>query len=182
MIQTVREPMNPIQIPIGYRLRRDIAWHSHVDSRSMHPTWIATDPLTRRIFRCGDQEHRLLHWLDSESTYESVRDKFDAEFAPQTIEMQQIRALIARCNESGILRSVSTKQNTAIHPFEIWPNSRSIIAEQMRLREVNWFMMLIRWLGSTIGKPPQLGRNFSHRAVRRSERDLHLCQLANRRT
>ncbi len=156
MIQTVREPMNPTQIPIGYRLRRDIAWHSHVDSRSMHPTWIATDPLTLRIFRCGDQEHRLLHWLDIESTYESLRDKFNAEFAPQTIDLQQIRALIARCNESGMLRSVSTKQNTTLHPFEIWPTSRSIIAEQMRLREVNCFMMLIRWLGSTIGKLTQM--------------------------
>jgi putative peptide zinc metalloprotease protein len=148
--------MNPIQLPIGYRLRRDIAWHSHVDRRSMHPTWIATDPLTRRIFRCGDQEHRLLHWLDSESTYESVRDKFDTEFAPQTIDLQQMRSLIARCHESGMLRSVTTKQNTINGHVEIWPTSRSIIAEQMRLREVNWFMMSIRWLGSTIGKLTQM--------------------------
>ena len=156
MNQTAREPMTPTQIPIGYRLRRDIAWHSHVDSHSMHPTWIATDPLSRRIFRCGDQEHRLLHWLGNESTYASVRKKFDAEFAPQTIDLQHVRALIAKCNDSGMLRPVTTKQNTIIPPFEIWPNSRSIIAEQMRLREVNWFLMLIRWLGSTIGKLTQM--------------------------
>ena len=156
MNPTVREPMNPTQTPIGYRLRRDVAWLSHVDSHSMHPTWIATDPLTRRIFRCGNQEHRLLHWLGSDSTYESVRDNFDAEFSPQTIDLQQVRSLIARCNECGMLRPVTTKQNTLTHPFEIWPHSRSIIAEQMRLREVNWFLVMIRWLGSTIGKLTQM--------------------------
>ncbi len=162
--------MNPNQFPIGYRLRRDVAWLSQIDGHSMHPTWIATDPLTRRLFRCGDQEYRLLHWLGSDTTYESVRDKFDAEFAPQTIDLQQVRYLIARCNESGMLRPVNPKPNTSIKPFEILPqsdsqlpchsNSRSIIAEKMRLRKANWFLTLIRWLGSTLGKLTQMQVSF----------------------
>ena len=104
MTQTVCDPRNPSQIPIGYRLRRDVAWQSQLDGHSMRPTWIAEDPLTRRIFRCGDGEYRLLHWLDSEATFESIQKKFNEEFAPQTIDLQQVQALIAKCNQSGMLR------------------------------------------------------------------------------
>ena len=156
---------SPKHNPIGYRLRRDIAWQSQVDGRSPHPIWIAEDSLTRRIFRCGEHEYRLLHWLDSESTFEAVQDRFNAEFAPRSIDVQQIHELIAKCDRSGMLRSVSPRRNADIMPYDIWPqangsisgslNSRIVIAEQLRSRQSNWILQFIRWLGSAIGKLAQ---------------------------
>lgn len=166
MTQTVCDPRNPAQIPIGYRLRRDVAWQSQLDGHSMRPTWIAEDPLTRRIFRCGDAEYRLLHWLDSEATFESIQKQFNEEFAPQTIDLQQVQALIAKCNQSGMLRTAKTSQLTNSKPVEIWPQSSEPIVGfskgppsmdgQSQVRETNWVLMLIRWLSSAIGKLTQM--------------------------
>ena len=166
MTQTVCDPRNPSQIPIGYRLRRDVAWQSQLDGHSMRPTWIAEDPLTRRIFRCGDGEYRLLHWLDSEATFESIQKKFNEEFAPQTIDLQQVQALIAKCNQSGMLRTAKTSQLTTSKPIEIWPQSSDPMVGfskwplsmdgQSQVRETNWVLMLIRWLSSAIGKLTQM--------------------------
>lgn len=150
----------------GFRLRRDIAWQPQVDGQSIHPIWIAEDPLTRRIFRCGDHEYRLLKWLESESTFEAVRNRFNKEFAPQTIELQQIRELITKCERSGMLRAVHPSVTTDMGPYQIWPraeetnagalDSRAVIAQQMQLRQTNWFLTFIRWLGSAIGKLTQM--------------------------
>ena len=166
MTQTVCDPRNPSQIPIGYRLRRDVAWQSQLDGHSMRPTWIAEDPLTRRIFRCGDGEYRLLHWLDSDATFESIQKQFNKEFAPQTIDLQQVQALIAKCNQGGMLRTIKTSHFTTNKPVEIWPQSSVPIVGfskwppsmdgQSQVRETNWVLMLIRWLSSAIGKLTQM--------------------------
>ena len=166
MTQTVCDPRNPSQIPIGYRLRRDVAWQSQLDGHSMRPTWIAEDPLTRRIFRCGDGEYRLLHWLESESTFESIQKKFNDEFAPQTIDLSQIQALIAKCNQCGMLRQAKPPQTMGMKSVDIWPQSSDptvclskwppSVDGASRVRETNWFMMLIRWLSLAIGKLTQM--------------------------
>ena len=156
MTLNVCEPRNLSQIPIGYRLRRDVAWQAQVDGHSMRPTWIAEDPLTRRIFRCGDGEYRLLHLLDSEATFESIQKKFNEEFAPQTIDLQQVQALIAKCNQSGMLRPTKTSKYTNRKPVKIWPPSPPSMDGQSRVCETNWLLMLIRWLSSAIGKLTQM--------------------------
>ena len=157
--------MNPWQIPIGYRLRRDIAWQPHDDGHSIHPRWIAEDPLTRRLFRCGEAEYKLLHWLDGEATYESIQKKFCEKFAPQTIDMQQICDLVAKCNQSGMLHSTNPILNTSVKPVEIGfkPHnglpgpSKSLQSDNVlsRSSEANWFLVLVRWLSSAIGKLTQ---------------------------
>ncbi len=150
----------------GFRLRRDIAWQSQVDRQSIHPIWITEDPLTRRIFRCGDHEYQLLKWLESESTFEALQDRFNKEFAPQTIDLQKIRELIAKCERSGMLHAVHPSVTADIGPYQIWPraedpisgalDSRAVIAQQMQLRQTNWFLAFIRGLGSAIGRMTQM--------------------------
>ena len=157
--------MNPSQIPIGYRLRRDIAWQPHDDRHSIHPQWIAEDPLTRRLFRCGEAEYHLLHWLDSEATIESIQKKFCEEFAPLTIDLQQVRDLIAKCNQSGMLHSTNPTLNANVKPVELGfqpcnglaglSKSAGSLNGPDRTNEANWFLYLARWFGSAIGKLTQ---------------------------
>ena len=68
---------------IGCRLRRDIAWTCRRESVAMERSWVANDPLTRRIFRCGEQEYQLLHWLDDTSTTADIVKKFNYVFSKQ---------------------------------------------------------------------------------------------------
>ena len=166
MASSALESINPSTIPIGFRLRKDIVWHVHADGPTAHQTWIAEDPLTRRMFRCGDREYQILQWLDCDSTAESVQEKFHAEYAPQTIDAQPIRELVAKCNHSGLLRPVVGMRVSSPQTIDLWQQSSSAIAlpfhrsrsvaEQVPLKSPNWMLMFIRWLGTTIGKATQV--------------------------
>jgi putative peptide zinc metalloprotease protein len=165
MESTALEEIRPDSIPIGYRLRKDIAWHSHADGRTEQPTWIAEDPLTRRMFRCGDREYRILDWLDSATSIESIQTKFNAEFAPETIDPQAIRELISQCNQSGLLRPANPGRTATPQTIDFWPQSiHALVGQSQRPRSrtepvpqagANWLWMLIRWLAKAIGNATQ---------------------------
>jgi len=166
MASSALEAINPRSIPIGFRLRKDIVWHVHADGRSSHQTWIAEDPLTRRMFCCGDREYQILQWLDCDSTVESVQEKFHAEYAPQTIDAQHVRELIAKCNHSALLRPVVGMKVSSAQTIDLWQQTSSAMkhshhrsrsmAEQVPMKSSNWMLMFIRWLGTSIGKATQM--------------------------
>lgn len=151
----------PMPVRVGFRLRHDISWHSHNQSHSHELVWIAEDPLTRKLFRCGNHEYRILEWLDSESTFESVQDRFHREFAPQTIELQQIRELVAKCNQSGMLRPTIVLNRVPVSSMTIWKHpswkrSGTASTNPLPSNEVHWFLILVRWLGGMVGKLTQV--------------------------
>ena len=146
---------------IGLRLRHDISWHSHKQSQGNELVWIAEDPLTRKLFRCGNQEYRVLVWLDSESTLESLRDRFHSEFAPQTIELLQLHELIAKCNQSGMLRPTIALKRFPVSSVTMWkhPNgklSRTAPINPLPSSKTHWFLILVRWLAGIISKLTQV--------------------------
>ena len=107
---------------IGCRLRRDIVWTLCRDDDSMTRTWLAEDPLTRQVFRCGQRDHDLLHWLNDDATYSGIVQRFRETFAPAEIELVDVRSLIARCLQSGIL-------------IDSWHNEKSGAASSTRSNE-----------------------------------------------
>ncbi len=157
--------MNPYHSPIGFRLRQDIVWHAQADNRAIYTVWIAEDPLTTRLFRCSDREHRMLQGLNEEATIESLQRDFHDRFAPETIEVDQIQALINKCNQSGILHPIDRTHKQPASQFAIWAvnqdhvsaseRSREVIAAHMRQRESNWILKLIQWLSAWLGKLTQ---------------------------
>ena len=165
MASTALEAIHPDSIPIGFRLRNDIAWHAHADGGSAQQTWIAEDPLTRRLFRCGDREHRILDWLDSGASVRSIQTRFNAEFAPETIDSQGIRELIAQCNHSGLLRPAQSLNTATPQAIEFWPRPMHAMVglhhptrsgtELTQPTGPNRLWMLMRWLAKVIGKITQ---------------------------
>jgi putative peptide zinc metalloprotease protein len=97
----------PHATPVEFRLRRDIQWQSNRDVRDTESVWIATDPLTRRIFRCGEHEYQLLQWLQESDCIEQVIERFHAEFAPKTIDVMTVQQLISRCTQCGLMRATN---------------------------------------------------------------------------
>lgn len=93
---------------IGLRLRHDVKWQLSDAQGTLSRSWLATDPLTRKIFRCGEHEYQLLQWLDGSQSLQEIADRFNREFAPLSIDAQDIQSLIRRCAQSGILRKTSS--------------------------------------------------------------------------
>jgi putative peptide zinc metalloprotease protein len=95
-------------LPVRYRLRSDISWTKSQSRGEALPHWTAADPLSRRLFRCGEFEYRLLCWLDGKESIQSLAARFRSDFAPKTITLQSVQELIHRCWSSGLLQPVTT--------------------------------------------------------------------------
>jgi putative peptide zinc metalloprotease protein len=161
MATSVNQSLIATPSRVGFRLRRDISWHSHKQSHSNELVWIAEDPLTRKLFRCGNEEFRILEWLDSESTLESLRERFLSEFAPQTIELQQLRGLVAKCNQSGMLRPTINLNRVPTSSVTKWryPKgsvSRTLLKAPLHSNELHWFLFLVRRLAVIVGRLTQV--------------------------
>ena len=90
---------------LGYRLRPDIQWNAILDGHALEKTWIASDPLTRRLFRCGDHEYQILQWINQSASTEQIIDRFHDQFRPRRLDPSDLQNLIGRCLGAGILRS-----------------------------------------------------------------------------
>jgi putative peptide zinc metalloprotease protein len=107
---------------IGFRLRPDVRWISSNESQSsknQEPvTWIAQDPLSRRLFRCGQHEYEILHWLNESDNVQQLLARFDQTFAPMRMERVELQKLLNRCVQAGIVRrhSMGTESPASMIP------------------------------------------------------------------
>ena len=147
---------------IGCRLRSDIVWTCHRENGALELSWIANDPLTRQIFRCGEQEYQILHWLNDNATTADIVTKFHDAFAPRSIDPFELRKLIARCIQSGVLRpapaSYAKPATSQAEPFmEFFPETGPATVSSVKIptggvANTKWAHSVIRWLASVIGK------------------------------
>lgn len=122
-------------MPVPYRLRRDIRWEMATDAEQK--VWIATDPLSRRLFRCGEHEKQLLSWFEEQLSTEQLRVRFNEHFAPRTIERHRIDALIQECRKCNLLRpkmSLSPSSATSSSPLldQLTAHAHANVSSQSR--------------------------------------------------
>ena len=114
---------------LGCRLRPDIQWKAMLDGHALEKTWIASDPLTRRLFRCGDYEYQILQWINGSATTEQIIDRFYRQFGPRRIDPTDLRNLIDRCLGAGILRSSNRRFLGSDTSLQLFPQLSSEDAE-----------------------------------------------------
>ena len=72
--------------------------------------WVVKDPLTLKYFRFEEEEFRLLKMLDGETSPDQIKRRFDYDFAPQKITMQELYQFVGMLFRSSLLVSDSPNQ------------------------------------------------------------------------
>lgn len=72
--------------------------------------WVVKDPLTLKYFRFEEEEFRLLEMLDGETSPDQIKRRFDYDFAPQKITMQELYQFVGMLFRSSLLVSDSPNQ------------------------------------------------------------------------
>lgn len=72
--------------------------------------WVVKDPLTLKYFRFEEEEFRLLKMLDGVASPDQIKLRFDYDFAPQKITMQELYQFVGMLFRSSLLVSDSTNQ------------------------------------------------------------------------
>jgi putative peptide zinc metalloprotease protein len=65
--------------------------------------WIVKDPVGLNYFRFQEEEFNLLNWLDGESSLDDLRNRFEKQFAPQKITLEELGRLIGMLHQSGLV-------------------------------------------------------------------------------
>jgi putative peptide zinc metalloprotease protein len=86
---------------LSIRRRPDlIARRHHYLGRSY---WIVKDPVGLNYFRFQEEEYALLNWLDGIISLDELKDRFEEEFPPQKITLEELQQFLGMLHRSGLV-------------------------------------------------------------------------------
>ena len=87
--------------PLSIRRRPDlIARRQHYLGRSY---WVVKDPVGLNYYRFQEEEYALLNWLDGHISLDEIKDRFEEEFPPQKITLDEIQQFLGMLHRSGLV-------------------------------------------------------------------------------
>jgi putative peptide zinc metalloprotease protein len=87
--------------PLPLRMRPDLSMRLH--RYQGRPYWVVKEPIGLKYFRFQEEEFAILKMLDGNSSYESIKERFESEFAPQRITLQDLQHFIGMLHRSGLV-------------------------------------------------------------------------------
>ncbi|HAC89818.1 MAG TPA: hemolysin D, partial [Planctomycetaceae bacterium] len=72
--------------------------------------WVVKEPVGLNYFRFHDEEYAILNMLDGHTSLQQIKDRFQADFAPQRITLQDLQQFIGMLHRSGLVISRATGQ------------------------------------------------------------------------
>lgn len=76
--------------------------------------WIVKNPLNLEYFRLPDEEYFLLRHLDGATSWGELKRAFEQQFAPQTIDYDELGRYAAQLHRNGLAVSAATGQGTQL--------------------------------------------------------------------
>jgi putative peptide zinc metalloprotease protein len=127
--------------------------------------WVVKDPVGLQYFRFEEEEFAILQMLDGQSSLDDIAERFEAEFPPQTIRVEELQNFIGMLHKSGLVLSDAPGQGWALKERrdekkrrELLGALSNVLAFRMRgidpERLLNWLYPYVRWFftpGATIG-------------------------------
>jgi putative peptide zinc metalloprotease protein len=76
--------------------------------------WVVKDPVGLQYFRFEEEEFAVLQMLDGESSLEEIAERFEREFPPQTIRVEELQNFIGMLHRSGLVLSDAVGQGVQL--------------------------------------------------------------------
>lgn len=83
------------------RMRPDLTAHRHRYQGRVG--WVIKEPLGLQYTRLHEEEYAILQMLDGESSLDDIKERFEAEFPPQKITLDELQRFIGSLHQSGLL-------------------------------------------------------------------------------
>lgn len=95
--------VNSAMRPLRLRRRPDLESRRHrYDGRAY---WVVKEPVGLNYFRFHEEEFAILNMLDGNTSLQQIREKFQADFAPQRISLQDLQQFVGMLHRSGLVIS-----------------------------------------------------------------------------
>ncbi len=100
--------VNSAMRPLRLRRRPDLESRRHKYHGRVY--WVVKEPVGLNYFRFHEEEFAILNMLDGKTSLQTIKEKFQAEFAPQRISLQDLQQFIGMLHKSGLVISHASGQ------------------------------------------------------------------------
>ena len=112
--------------PLRMILRSDLQFNRQCYQGRVY--WMVKDPLSLKYYRFEQEEYALLQMFDGLASPDQIKQRFDAEFAPQKIRTQELFQFIGMLHRSCLLISDQAGQGIELHQRSQQRSKRQIRA------------------------------------------------------
>lgn len=145
---------NPAR-PLPLRMRADLIVRHATYQGAVN--WVVKDPLALQYFRLRENEYAVLRWLDGTCSLEELKRRYDRQFAPTTIEINDLLQFIGLLHRRGLLIGDTAGQGTALlgrkreeQRQQLWARFTNVFAIRFRGVDPDRFLNAVypwmRWL------------------------------------
>ena len=65
--------------------------------------WVVKEPVGLNYFRFQEEEYAILEMLDGESSLDDIKERFEAQFPPQKITLEELQQFLGMLHRSGLV-------------------------------------------------------------------------------
>jgi putative peptide zinc metalloprotease protein len=133
-----------------------VAQRQHYLGRSY---WVVKDPVGLQYFRFQEEEFAILQMLDGEISLDEIKDRFEDEFPPQKITLEELQQFLGMLHRSGLVVADVAGQGHQLRKRrderkrkELWAAASNILCIRFKgfdpERLLNWLYPLVSWFFS----------------------------------
>ncbi|MFO0914953.1 MAG: HlyD family efflux transporter periplasmic adaptor subunit [Pirellulales bacterium] len=141
--------------PLPVRMRPDLVVRRH--RYHGRPFWVVKEPIGLKYFRFQEEEFAILKMLDGQCSYQQIKERFESEFAPQKITLQDLQQFLGMLHRSGLLISNAPGQGLQLKrrrdeqaQRELMGKLANILALRFRGIDPDWLLNrlhpLVAWV------------------------------------
>ncbi|MBN1853768.1 MAG: hemolysin D [Pirellulales bacterium] len=105
LVSSASRPL-PIQVRADLTARKQ-RYHGQV-------YWVVKEPVGLNYFRFEEEEFAILNMLDGHSSLDEIAKRFEAEFPPQTIRVEELQQFIGTLHKSGLVVTAAPGQGVQL--------------------------------------------------------------------
>ncbi len=118
--------------------------------------WVVKEPVGLNYFRFQDEEYAILQMLDGRTSLDEIKERFEAEFPPQKITLEELQQFLGMLHRSGLVITAAPGQGHQLRKRRDERRRKELTAAATNIlcirfkgfdpdRVLNWLYPLVWW-------------------------------------
>jgi putative peptide zinc metalloprotease protein len=86
---------------LNLRKRPDLSARQHRYQGRLY--WVIKEPVGLKYFRFQEEEFAILNMLDGETSLDEIKERFEEDFPPQKITVEELGQFVGMLHRSGLV-------------------------------------------------------------------------------
>ena len=123
--------------------------------------WVVKEPIGLNYYRFQDEEYAILNMIDGTTSLDEIKDRFEAEFPPQKITLEELQQFLGMLHRSGLIVADVPGQGHQLRKRRDDRRRKEILGAMTNIlcirfkgfdpeRFLNWLYPKVKWLFSPV--------------------------------